>query len=90
MHRTFSKINLFISRPDSVSGRGDTMIPDNDNCAGDLLLGAPAIAKYLGVTQRQVYRLVADKIVPSFKVGGTVAARRSSLSTWMKQAEVAA
>lgn len=66
------------------------MTPDNDNCAGDLLLGAPAIAKYLGVTQRQVYRLVADKIVPSFKVGGTVAARRSSLSTWMKQAEAAA
>lgn len=66
------------------------MTPDNDNSAGDLLLGAPAIAKFLGVTQRQVYRLVADKIVPSFKVGGTVAARRSSLQKWMDDAEVAA
>lgn len=65
------------------------MTPDNDN-GGDLLLGAPAIAKFLGVTQRQVYRLVTDKIIPSFKAGGTVAARRSSLQRWMDAAEVAA
>lgn len=65
------------------------MTPENDN-SGDLLLGAPAIAKFLGVTQRQVYRLVADNIVPSFKAGGTIAARRSSLRRWMDAAEVAA
>ncbi|TWF49640.1 excisionase family DNA binding protein [Neorhizobium alkalisoli] len=57
---------------------------------GDLLMGAPAIAKFLGVTQRQVYRLTYEKIVPHFKLGGTVAARRSSLSAWMKQAEARA
>lgn len=65
------------------------MTPDNDN-SGDLLLGAPAIAKFLGVTQRQVYRLVTDKVVPSFKAGGTIAARRSSLRRWMDAAEMAA
>lgn len=54
---------------------------------GDLLMGAPAIAKFLGVTQRQVYRLTYDKIVPHFKLGGTVAARRSSLASWMRQQE---
>lgn len=53
----------------------------------DLLMGADAIADFLGVTRRQVYRLVYDGIIPSFKLGGTVAARRSSLTRWMEQLE---
>ncbi|MGN6487247.1 MAG: helix-turn-helix transcriptional regulator [Devosia sp.] len=58
----------------------------NDNTA-DLLLGAHAIAAYLGITRRQTYRLVYDGIAPTFKVGGTVAARKSSLQKWMAEAE---
>lgn len=58
-----------------------------ENRPGDLLMGADAIAGYLGVTRRQVYRLVYDDIIPSFKLGGTVAARRSSLTKWMEQLE---
>ncbi|MEI2299301.1 helix-turn-helix domain-containing protein [Ensifer sp. MJa1] len=53
----------------------------------DLLMGADAIAGFLGVTRRQVYRLVYDEIIPSFKLGGTVAARRSSLAKWMEALE---
>lgn len=53
----------------------------------DLLMGADAIADFLGVTRRQVYRLVYDNIIPSFKLGGTVAARRSSLIKWMEALE---
>ena len=64
---------------------------DNDNNpAGDLLLGAPAIASFLGVTQRQVYRLVGEGLVPSFKLGGTVSARRSTLSAWLAAQESSA
>ncbi|NLS03283.1 helix-turn-helix domain-containing protein [Rhizobium sp. P32RR-XVIII] len=60
----------------------------NDNIIeGDLLVGAKAIARFLGITQRQAYRLTTDKIVPSMKLGGTVAARRSSLARWMSEAE---
>ncbi|MEQ1406142.1 helix-turn-helix domain-containing protein [Neorhizobium sp. Rsf11] len=60
----------------------------NDNAIeGDLLMGAPAIAKFLGVTQRQVYRLCYDGIAPHFKLGGSVAARRSTLAKWMAEAE---
>lgn len=54
---------------------------------GDLLMGADSIAAYLGVTRRQVYRLVYDDIIPSFKLGGTVAARKSSLTVWMQKLE---
>lgn len=59
----------------------------NDNAPGDLLLGADAIATFLGISRRQAYRLVYDKVIPSFKAGGTVAARRSSLARWMTAAE---
>ncbi len=55
----------------------------------DLLLGADAIADYLGITRRQVYRLVYDSVIPSFKAGGTVAARKSRLTAWMVAAEAA-
>lgn len=61
---------------------------DNDH-QGDLLLGAAAIGKFLGITRRQTYRLIYDGIAPSFKVGGTVAARRSSLTAWMEKQEAA-
>ncbi|GHA11270.1 hypothetical protein GCM10007989_01970 [Devosia pacifica] len=63
----------------------------NDNFpVADLLLGAKAIAKHLGVTQRQTYRLIADRHIPSFKVGGTVAARRSQLNDWLSGQSAAA
>lgn len=66
------------------------MKADNDNVGGDLLIGANAIAKFLGVSSRQVYRLTYDGIMPHFKLGGSVAARRSSLTKWMAEAEMAA
>jgi predicted DNA-binding transcriptional regulator AlpA len=49
---------------------------DNDNIqVRDLLLGAKAIAEFLGVTPRHTYRLIYDDCIPNFKLGGTVAAR---------------
>lgn len=61
------------------------MIPSNDNVPGDLLLGAKAIADYLGISARQTYRLTYDGLLPHFKLGGTVAARRSALTKWLDQ-----
>jgi excisionase family DNA binding protein len=61
----------------------------NDNNP-DLLMGADAIARFLGITRRQAYRLVYDGIMPSFKLGGSVAARRSSLTKWLAEREGAA
>ncbi|MEL4374125.1 helix-turn-helix transcriptional regulator [Brucella cytisi] len=66
---------------------------DNDNDR-DLLMGADAIAKFLGITRRQTYRLIYDGLMPSFKLGrgpkATVAARRSSLRNWMAEQEARA
>ncbi len=65
------------------------MKPANDN-SGDLLLGASAIAGHLGITPRQTYRLIYDGLLPHFKLGGFIAARRSSLTKWLEEQEVAA
>ncbi|KQT49028.1 hypothetical protein ASG43_07830 [Aureimonas sp. Leaf454] len=64
------------------------MEASNDNSpVGDLLVGANAIAAFLGCTRRQAYRFVYDGLLPSFKLGGTVAARRSTLTRWMADRE---
>lgn len=61
----------------------------NDN-AGDLLMGAKAIAEHLGITPRQTYRLIYGDVLPTFKLGGAVSARRSSLNRWLAEQEGAA
>ncbi|WP_417426253.1 helix-turn-helix transcriptional regulator [Hoeflea sp.] len=63
---------------------------DNSFQDGDLLLGAPAIARFLGLNSRQVYRLVYGDVIPVFKLGGSVSARRSSLRKWLADQEAAA
>lgn len=64
---------------------------DNDNVPeSHILMGAEAIAEFLNVTPRQVYRLVSDRIIPSWKSGGTVTARKTSLLRWMAEQESAA
>jgi excisionase family DNA binding protein len=58
--------------------------------AGLLLYGAPAIAKFLGLTLRQVRHRVADGEIPTFKLGRIVCARRASLVAWLAKREVEA
>jgi excisionase family DNA binding protein len=66
------------------------MDPANDNSpVGDMLLGARAVATFLGISQRQIYRLADERLIPTFKVGGTLSARRSSLTAWMTAQEAA-
>ena len=48
--------------------------------ADDILFGAKAIAVETGIPVRQVYRLAELKELPTFKLGGQIAARRSELS----------
>lgn len=76
-------------QPESApaTGEGRATSHSLEGAQGDLLMGADSIAAYLGVTRRQVYRLVYDEIIPSFKLGGTVAARKSSLTVWMQKLE---
>ncbi|KQR77599.1 helix-turn-helix transcriptional regulator [Rhizobium sp. Leaf341] len=63
------------------------MNADNDNLATDLLRGADAIAAYLGFPRRAVYHLVAKGEMPSFRIGETICARRSTLLAWISEQE---
>ena len=45
----------------------------------DLLLGADAIAAFLGIAPRQVYRIRQRRELPIFKLRRKMAARRSTL-----------
>ncbi len=47
--------------------------------ADDVLMGAKAIADETGIKVRQVYRLAELDLIPTFKIGGTLSARRSEL-----------
>jgi hypothetical protein len=49
----------------------------------DLLMGAKAIGQYLGLNQRQVYNLIYAGELPTFHIGGTVAARKGKLANWL-------
>jgi hypothetical protein len=61
----------------------------NDNGLGDLLLGARAIAEFLGIKPVQVYHLCYGGALPHFKVASHVAARRSTLQRWLEKQEAA-
>ncbi|KQY21033.1 hypothetical protein ASD32_06540 [Rhizobium sp. Root483D2] len=60
---------------------------DDKPIAGDLLIGADAIAEYIGLTRRQIYDLSARRVIPSFKIGKIVAARKSTLTRWIEDLE---
>lgn len=60
---------------------------DNDNQSGDLLIGAKAIGQALGITRRQVFHLQEKKLIPTFRLGASVAARRSTLMRWLAEQE---
>ncbi len=55
------------------------------NDKADLLYGAPAIATYLGMTAAQVYHLHAQGVIPTFKIGKKVAAKRTAVAQWIEQ-----
>lgn len=58
--------------------------------ADDLLEGADAIAAFLfgdSGDKRKVYHLVQSGALPSFRMGNTVCARKSTLLAWIKRQE---
>lgn len=52
----------------------------SDATETDLLHGVAAIAEHLSMTRKQIYHLHDRGQIPTFKVGRTVCARRSTLA----------
>lgn len=55
--------------------------------AQDLVFGAAAIAKATGLTRRRVYHLTEQGHMPTFRLGATLCARRSTLRRWFEEME---
>ncbi|MCJ2106989.1 DNA-binding protein [Methylobacterium sp. E-041] len=74
-----------------LSGANDTGLP----LAEDMMTGAEAIAKFMfgdatETNKRRVYH-AADKLgLPTFRLGGTLCARRSTILRWIEAQESAA
>jgi hypothetical protein len=55
--------------------------------AGELLIGAPEIAAFLGCRQKQAEHMIAQRLLPTFKLGARVCARRRTLVAWLEEQE---
>jgi excisionase family DNA binding protein len=58
-----------------------------DTPAKDLIFGAADIARYLGRNRDQIYYAIRSGSLPTFKLGGQVCARKSTLLTWIEGRE---
>lgn len=56
----------------------------------DLLRTLPSIADYLNTTPQTVRGFISKQGLPTFKLGKTVAARRTSIDQWLSDREAAA
>lgn len=59
----------------------------NEAETADLLYGVPAIAAFLQMREKQVRHRVDAGLIPSFRIGGTVCARRSAIKAWLDNCE---
>lgn len=74
-----------------LSGANDTGLP----LAQDLMSGAEAIALFMfgeasEANKRKVYHAAQKLGLPTFRIGGTLCARRSTILTWIERQESAA
>lgn len=53
----------------------------------DMLHGAGPIAAFIGTTERRVYHLTDKKLIPVFRIGARLTARKSTLRAWIERQE---
>ena len=65
------------------------MSTDTVSLSDDLLVGCKAIAEFVGLDERQVYYWHQKKLLPTFKRGAVICARKSQLRASLSAPEVA-
>ncbi len=61
----------------------------NDNLADDILEGADKIAEFMGWNRRRVFYAADQKLIPTFKIGNHVCAKKSTLRKHFEDLEKA-
>ena len=59
-------------------------MPKGESMTDDIMT-VREVADFLKVTERTIYRLTAENLIPSFKVGGSWRFRRTDLVRWMSE-----
>jgi hypothetical protein len=54
-------------------------LPGSGPLSDDLMIGAIALAAWLGVPPRKVFYIAETKQLPFFKIGGKLAGRKSTI-----------
>ena len=49
------------------------------------ILTVEEVARYLKVTERHVYKLLSDRKIPAFKVGGDWRFKKEQLENWIQE-----
>ena len=49
------------------------------------ILTVEEVVRYLKVTERHVYKLLSDRKIPAFKVGGAWRFKREQLEKWIEE-----
>lgn len=62
-------------------------IPAGPEMSADIMLGASAIAAFMGMRPRQLYHAAEMGHLPTFRIGGILCARRSTLNRWITELE---
>lgn len=65
----------------------DKNVPDN--IADDVLKGASEIAAFLGEDRRSVFYMISKGVIPHFRLGESIRARKSTLRSWVAEQEKA-
>ena len=55
--------------------------------SGDVIWGAEAIGRFLGMTRRQVYHACYQEHLPIIRIGSTLACRKSTLMNFITERE---
>lgn len=59
----------------------------NDNLASDVLKGAEEIAEFIGEDRRAVYHAIKKGTIPTYRIGASIRARKSTLRDWIARQE---
>lgn len=52
-------------------------------------MGTPAVAAYLGVNQRTVYRLIDEGELPAYKLGRVIRLKESDVAEFLERSRIA-
>ncbi|SCX31077.1 hypothetical protein DSM25558_5113 [Agrobacterium sp. DSM 25558] len=55
----------------------------------EVIVGAKAIGEAIGVKTRRVHLMIDKGEIPVFRLGGSIAMRRSTLNSWISSLEAA-